>query len=129
VLREAGADVIALAVYRTVPETDIDPAAVQAIRDGTIDAVVAASPSSVRNLMAILGEERHCLAGVPVFCAGAVTAAAAREHNLAVAGISDEPGAEAIVAAIATFWKQREAVPSLPERELIMVSIGKRSPA
>jgi len=128
-LRQAGAEVVAVAVYRTVPEPDVDPGAVDALRTGNLDAVVAASPSSVRNLMGILGEERRCLAGVPVFCAGAVTADAAGEHGLAVAGISDDPGAEAIVDAIATFWTQREAVQSLPERELETVSSGKRSRA
>jgi len=128
-LRQAGAEVVAVAAYRTVPEPDVDPGAVDALRTGNLDAVVAASPSSVRNLMGILGEERRCLAGVPVFCAGAVTADAAGEHGLEVAGISDDPGAEAIVDAIATFWTQREAVQSLPERELETVSSGKRSRA
>jgi hydroxymethylbilane synthase len=128
-LRRAGTDVVDLAVYRTVPEPDIDPGVVEVLRTGDIDAVVAASPSSVRNLMASLGEERRCLLDVPVFCAGAVTADAASEHGLAVAGISDNPGAEAIVDTIATFWKQKEAVQSRPELELITVSSGKRSPA
>ncbi len=128
-LRQAGAEVVALEAYRTVPETDVDSGAIDALRAGEIDAVVAASPSSVRNLVAFLGEDHYCLADVPVFCAGPVTADAARELGLSVAGVSDDPGAEAIVEAIATFWKKREADQSLPERELITVSSGKRSPA
>jgi uroporphyrinogen-III synthase len=110
-----------------VPEPDVDPGVVQALRAGNVDAIVAASPSSVRNLVAFLGEERHCLADVPVFCAGPVTAEAACELGLSVAGISHDPGAEAVVDTIATFWKRKEADTALPECELITVSSGRRS--
>jgi len=89
---------------------------------------VAASPSSVRNLVALFREARHCLGDVPVFCAGPVTADAATELGLSVAGVSADPGAEAIVDAIATYGKRKGAVQSLPELELITVSSGKRSP-
>jgi uroporphyrinogen-III synthase len=126
-LTHVGAAVLALEVYSTVPEPDVDPGAVAALRAGDIDAVVAASPSSVRNLVAFLGEERRCLAAVPVFCAGPVTAEAAGELGLSVAGVSVDPSPEALVDEIETFWKSKEAGPTLPERELMTVSSEKRS--
>jgi hydroxymethylbilane synthase len=126
-LRRAGADVLTLAVYLTEPEAEVDPKALAAVRAGDVDAVVVASPSSVRNLVALLGEQRHCLTDVPVFCAGPVTAAAAAELGLSVVGVSDDPGAEAIVESIATFWRRSGAARALPEPELVTVSSGKRS--
>ena len=99
--------VLALDVYRTEPELDVDAGTVDAIRSGDIDAIVATSPSSLRNLIALLGADRHRVPDVPVFCAGPVTAAAAEELGLRVAGVSADPGAPAIVDAIAAFWQAK----------------------
>ena len=110
-LQETGAVVLALDVYRTEPELDVDAGTVDAIRSGDIDAIVATSPSSLRNLIALLGADRHRVPDVPVFCVGPVTAAAAEELGLRVAGVSADPGAPAIVDAIAAFWQQKRGRP------------------
>ncbi|MEL6180805.1 MAG: uroporphyrinogen-III C-methyltransferase, partial [Myxococcota bacterium] len=50
VLTEAGAQVDAMSVYRTVVPRDTDPEMLEQVRSGLIDVATFASPSAVRNL-------------------------------------------------------------------------------
>ncbi|MCP5068926.1 MAG: hypothetical protein GY946_20380, partial [bacterium] len=78
-LREAGAIVRELAIYRTVPEAFDGPAVAASLADGALDALVFASPSAVRSFAAGLGEELCSVHGAEVVALGPATADALRE--------------------------------------------------
>lgn len=102
-LRDAGVDVVTIAVYQTLPEADIAPEALNQVRRGEVDLITFASPSSVRNFLALLGDDHPALGAVPVVCAGPATAHAARDAAFAVVAVSDDPGAMAMTEAIAAY--------------------------
>lgn len=99
-LRTAGADVERVEAYRTVPETELNPEVREQIAAGAIDVALFASPSSVRNLAAMLGGDSVVLLGSAVACVGPVTAAAAREHGLRVDVVADIATSAGLVAAL-----------------------------
>lgn len=75
-LRAAGAAVTGLTVYHTIPATP-EPDAVRALAAG-VDAATFTSPSAVRNLVALLGDDAHRVLGhAAIACLGETTAAAA----------------------------------------------------
>jgi uroporphyrinogen-III synthase/uroporphyrinogen III methyltransferase/synthase len=84
-LAEAGADVTAVACYRTVPAP---PEAVaplgEAILDGAVDAVAFASPSAVRSIVTGLGARAALLDRCALAAIGPTTAAALQEAGLRV---------------------------------------------
>jgi hydroxymethylbilane synthase len=82
-----GAQVVPVTVYRTreAPEAS-RPALAEALADGPLDGVVLASPSAVRGILALAGDERDAVAALPAICVGPRTAAAAREAGFNVAG-------------------------------------------
>ena len=106
-LREAGMDVVAVAVYRTLPEEHIDPDVLERVRRREIDLIVFASPSSVRNFLALPGLNGIAVTQVPVVCAGSVTASAAKEAGFAVVAMGIDSGAEATADAISDLWRTR----------------------
>ena len=75
-----------------------------------------ASPSSIQNLISLLGEEKDVLARVPAICAGPVTAQAAHEAGLIVAVVSADPGAAAMADALARHWVREPGLGSLRDR-------------
>jgi uroporphyrinogen III methyltransferase/synthase len=85
-LRQAGADVVEVVAYHTVPETErgIDHDIYRMLLDRQIDAVTFASASSVRNFADVLGREQAAdlLRDVVVASIGPVTAEAA--HQLGI---------------------------------------------
>lgn len=99
-LRTAGAEVERIEAYRTVPETELDPAVRAQIESRAIDVALFASPSSVRNLAALLGGDSAALLGSAVACVGPVTAAAAREHGLRVDVVADTATSAGLVEAL-----------------------------
>jgi uroporphyrinogen-III synthase len=103
-LKAAGFDVLAVDVYRTLPEPTIDQRVLDRVRRGEVDVITFASPSSVRHLVTLLESECIALNTIPVVCAGLVTAQAAREAGLSVAAVSQSPDTAAISKAIAEFW-------------------------
>ncbi len=115
VLRGAGMDVVTVDAYHTLPEPDVDPQALEQVRRGEIDLIAFASPSSVRNLIALLAGNGITLEPVPVVCAGPVTGQAARDAGLSVAAISEGPGATAMTEAIATYWRARGEADVAPD--------------
>jgi uroporphyrinogen III methyltransferase/synthase len=98
----------AVDVYRTVPETTLDPDVRGQITRGEIDVVTFASPSSVRGLISLLGSTAD-IARMTVICVGQVTAAAARTHGLPVHGVAADPSAAGIVEAVVA-WRRSPAV-------------------
>lgn len=99
-LRAHGTEVEAVDAYRTVPETDADPAVVERLVDGGVDVVTFASPSSVRNLWALLGDRFSAVGRAEVVCVGPVTAAAAREMGLPVRIVAEDASVTGIVEAL-----------------------------
>jgi uroporphyrinogen-III synthase len=84
-LRDAGAGVDVIVAYLTVSPGGIDMDLVQATLD-RVDLATFASPSSVRNLVALAGGR---LPAFDVVCIGPVTAAAAREAGLNVVAVAE----------------------------------------
>src|SRR5215217_492028 len=103
-LRAAGFDVQAIDVYRTLPEPNVDQRVLDRVRRGDVDVITFASPSSVRQFVAMLGPECAGLKRMPVVCAGPVTAQAAREAGLLVTAVSESPDVAAMSKAIAGVW-------------------------
>jgi uroporphyrinogen-III synthase len=100
----AGCDVVAIDVYRTLPEPNVDNRILDRVRRGEVDVMTFASPSSVRHMVARLGSEGICLNTIPTICAGPVTAQAAREAGLLVTAVSESPDPAAMSEAIARVW-------------------------
>jgi uroporphyrinogen III methyltransferase/synthase len=96
--------VLAIDVYRTLPEPNVDQRVLDRVRRGEVDVLTFASPSSVRHLVALLASESIALNTIPVVCAGPVTAQAAREAGLLVAAVSESPHTASISKAIAELW-------------------------
>jgi len=84
-LEERGAEVRAVIAYRTVEAPDGSRGALQAaFAEGSPRALILASPSAVRGLLALAGQQLSAeLRGLPALCVGPTTAAAAREHGFA----------------------------------------------
>jgi len=84
-LLEAGADVTAVACYRTVPASSLAVVPLgEALHGGTVDAVAFASPSAVRSVVAGLGARAAMLDRCALAAIGPTTAAALREAGLRV---------------------------------------------
>lgn len=99
-LREAGARVVQLAVYETVPPAQI------AVPDLVeFDAATFASPSAVRNIAGVVGGDWFLRA--PIICIGQTTARAARDAGAPDPIVAGEPSMVGIVAALIEF-QQRE---------------------
>jgi uroporphyrinogen III methyltransferase / synthase len=100
-LAQAGAEVTAAALYRTVV-AEPDAAALAVLAGAPIHYATFTSASTVRNLQEILGPEGFAttLAGARVIAIGPVTARAARDAGLTVHLQPDDPGVAALVAAI-----------------------------
>lgn len=94
-LRGRGADVDVLTLYETVAETP-DPEALEAALEA--DYVTFTSSSTVRNLVAALGERRP--AGARIVSIGPVTSAAAREAGLEVHVEAERHDPEGLLEAL-----------------------------
>jgi uroporphyrinogen III methyltransferase/synthase len=86
-LRGAGADVLDVAAYRTIPaapERDGGPDIYRMLLDRHIDAVTFTSASTVRNFVAMLGQEQavDLLRATTVASIGPVTAEAAQQLDI-----------------------------------------------
>jgi len=89
-LAAAGAKVIAVSLYRTIPARVADPSGLSALRQGRIDAIAFGSGSAARGFVALLGPEAAALARRPkIVCMGKSCAAAARAAGLVVAEVSE----------------------------------------
>lgn len=93
-LRAHGARVDVVPAYRTVPG-DGDPAVLERLRAGDVDAVTFTSSSTVKNFVRLVGD--FDLGSAVVACIGPVTAETARELGLKV---SVEPEAYTLPALV-----------------------------
>ena len=111
-MEQGGAHVDAVPAYRTVPVLTADAAMLGRLRSGEIDIVTFASPSSVRNLVRMLGDSSH-LEKARVVCVGAVTARAVRELGLPVDVIADDATVDGLVRAVIAVSRARDEAPSM----------------
>ncbi|MEX0892690.1 MAG: uroporphyrinogen-III synthase [Gemmatimonadota bacterium] len=96
-LREAGANVEDVAVYRTLGDRDGAAALTRALRDGALDVVTFTSPSTVRCLAEVcpVWPSR-----VRVAVIGPATAAAARDVDFPVHAMPEDYTAAGLVGAV-----------------------------
>jgi uroporphyrinogen-III synthase len=106
-LSAAGALVEPVEVYRTVVETEIEPEVRTRLRRGEVDVVTFASPSSARNLAALLRAERPALRRATVACIGQVTADAAVAAGWRVDVVAGDSTVAGLVAAIGEYVRVR----------------------
>ena len=107
-LREAGAAVDDVPVYRTVAPSGLDDR-LDDILDGGIDAATFTSSSTVRNLVRLLDGGLDRLSGVLVACIGPVTAATAREMGLEVGLVAREHTIPGLVDALEQHFAREES--------------------
>jgi uroporphyrinogen-III synthase len=104
-LAEAGAKVLQVVAYRTlVPEVP-DPAILDALCAGEIDVVAVASPSAIRNLVAMLGIDSWCLHRTRIACIGNTTAQAVQKYGFRASAVG-HTGLEGFVDAILVAYKE-----------------------
>ncbi|MDO5627678.1 MAG: uroporphyrinogen-III synthase [Mobilicoccus sp.] len=102
-LQEMGWEVDDVTAYRTVRAA---PPAVEirdAIKQGSYDAVVFTSSSTVRNLVGIAGKPHP---STVVACIGPATAKTAEEHGLVVSVLAAEATGEALVDGLADYGRR-----------------------
>lgn len=97
-LTELGWEVDDVTAYRTVRAAPPAAPVRDAIKNGSFDAVVFTSSSTVRNLVGIAGKPHP---STVVACIGPATAQTAAEHGLRVDVLAPEPSSAALVAALA----------------------------
>jgi uroporphyrinogen III methyltransferase/synthase len=97
-LQEMGWEVDDVTAYRTVRAAPPAAAVRDAIKNGSFDAVLFTSSSTVRNLVGIAGKPHPTTV---VACIGPATAKTAEEHGLRVDVLAPEPTAQALVDALA----------------------------
>ena len=95
-----GAEVRRPPAYRNLRPTGVEQQARDALRRG-VAAVTFTSSSTVRNLLDILGHDRHLLDGCAIAAIGPVTAATATECGLSVDLIAAEHNVEGLADALA----------------------------
>ncbi len=83
-LKERGAIVEELPVYRNVTPSQDTSDLKKMLRDHKLDLVTFTSSSTVRGLVSLMGQDRALLAGLAVASIGPVTSATARELKLKV---------------------------------------------
>ena len=97
-LQGMGWEVDDVTAYRTVRAAPPPAPVRDAIKNGSFDAVLFTSSSTVRNLIGIAGKPHP---STVVGCIGPATAKTAEEHGLRVDVLAPEPTAEALVDALA----------------------------
>jgi uroporphyrinogen III methyltransferase / synthase len=110
VLREAGAEVTAVAAYQTcVPKTLAGPQLTEVIRDGA-DCFIFASPSAFENFAHAAGDDNlKRVAQTSVFAAiGPTTATAIRAAGITCAVESTEPDSRLLAEGIASYLKSMD---------------------
>jgi uroporphyrinogen III methyltransferase/synthase len=112
-LRELGAVVDVIPVYRTIaPAVDV-ASLTQQFHDRRMEVVTFTSSSTVRNFVEVFGGRDAVLpllAGVVVACIGPITAGTAKEYGLTVAVMPEENTVPALGDAIVRYFKQEDRV-------------------
>jgi hydroxymethylbilane synthase len=113
-LRGRGALVDQVVAYRTLeaPETSRAPL-LAALADGRPDAVIFASPSAVRGLLALAPPDDHAaVLSLPAICIGSTTAAAAREAGFTIIARSSTQDSAALAELTARVLGAQRPVPA-----------------
>lgn len=112
-LRERGAEVEVVAVYRTVPVADQADAVLDLLRAGQIDAVTFTSSSTVVNFVEMLPEQdlAALLKDVTIACIGPVTGETAARYGLAAHIMPAAFTIPALAEAVATELPLRRPPP------------------
>lgn len=111
-LRTRGAEVDTVEAYRTVDATEIDPKIRDLVREGEIDVVTFASPSSVRAMRCLLGTDLAALSGACLVAIGPTTAAAMTDAELPVHALATRPSADGVVEAVTRYFSGRATIPA-----------------
>jgi uroporphyrinogen-III synthase/siroheme synthase len=98
-LREAGATVDVVAVYRTVLGSP-SPQALAQVQAGGIDIVTLTSSSTARNLAPLLNGQIDVLQNALIACISPVTAAMARQVGFQVGVVATEHSVPGLIAAM-----------------------------
>jgi uroporphyrinogen III methyltransferase/synthase len=108
-LRELGATVDVIPVYRTItPQMDV-ASLTQQLHDGQVAAVTFTSSSTVRNFVELFGGRdavRSLVARVVIACIGPITAHTAEEYGLTVTVMPAENTVPALAEAIVRHFKE-----------------------
>lgn len=107
-LAKLGAEVIAPVAYRNVLPDGIPAGTLEALERGSIHCVTFTASSTVRNLAALVGENRllGLLDGVAVAAIGPITAASCRDLGLEVRIEPEEYTLEAMTEAITRYFRR-----------------------
>ncbi len=113
-LRAAGARVVEVAAYRTVPARP-DPGALARLEAG-VDAITFTSGSTVRHFVTLLGAERarRLARGAVVAAIGPITARVAREMGLPPDVVAREHTVPGLIAALCAHVRGRASRPGDP---------------
>ena len=98
-LRQAGAEVDVVPVYRTV-QAEANPAAMARVRRGDIDVVTLTSSSTARNLATLLDGQMESLNRATVACIGPVTAETATQVGFTVDIVANDYSIPGLLAAL-----------------------------
>jgi uroporphyrinogen III methyltransferase/synthase len=112
-LRELGATVDVIPVYRTIAPAVDAASLTQQFHEGQVAAVTFTSSSTVRNFVEVFGGRDAViplLAGVVVACIGPITAGTAKEYGLTVTVMPEENTVPALAEAIVRYFKQEDRV-------------------
>lgn len=106
-LESRGARVEVVVAYETVAP-DVDAAEVRKLLSPRPDAITFTSPSTVRNLASMLGEEgmRRALASVAIASIGPITSRAVRDLGLEVSAEASPSTVPALIEALAQYFDQ-----------------------
>ena len=108
-LRELGATVEVIPVYRTIVPAVGVASLMQQLQDGQVAVVTFTSSSTVRNFVDLLGgrdKVRSLLAGTVVACIGPITARTAEEYGVTVTVMPAENTVPALADAIVRHFKE-----------------------
>ncbi len=111
-LRKAGAEVVEVVAYRTVPDSDGDhPDVYRMLLDRQIDAVTFTSASTVRNFVRMLGNDQAAdlLRTTAVASIGPVTAEAAQQLGISTGVMPDTYTVAALVEALVEYFREHPA--------------------
>ena len=112
-LRELGATVDVIPVYRTIaPAVDV-ASLTQEFQGGRVAAVTFTSSSTVRNFVELFGGRdavKPLVAKVVIACIGPITAGTAKEYGLTVTVMSAENTVPALAEAIVKHFKEGDRV-------------------
>lgn len=99
-LGEAGASIDEFPIYQNTPETALPDVVLERLRKGKVTWITFTSSSTVRNMIALLGDERNLLDNVKVASIGRVTSDTARSLGLTVTVEAEPSNIDGLIDAM-----------------------------